>query len=152
MTEPNLVGDPADIAILKKSGKVISITVHWDGCQEKVGQTLLLHYTNQSKVEKLVSLGDLSELKDEVSAPSGQQHDFNHPFPHVTIAYFRDHKEAWKDCKPLSYPSEEEFWHHSLVGNSYAYLFKDGCWWFQDRRFPFASGPIPLMQSMAVCL
>jgi hypothetical protein len=57
------------------SGKKIveSIYCHFDGYPEGVGQTLLDHWTNEAKINELLSLGDLSALGDVI----GEKHDFD---------------------------------------------------------------------------
>ena len=52
---------------------VESIYCHFDGYPEGVGQTLLDHWTDEKKINRLVALGDLSSLGSVI----GRKHDFD---------------------------------------------------------------------------
>ena len=52
---------------------VESIYCHFDGYPEGVGQTLIDHWTDPKKVNRLIALGDLSALGTVI----GKKHDFD---------------------------------------------------------------------------
>ena len=76
-----------------KDGRFRSIYVHWDGHIEWVGRLLLENYTEQDKIEKLLSLGSISILAPSIECPEG--HTFDSPIDGYTIAYYRDRDRAW---------------------------------------------------------
>ena len=78
------------IAIENENGTVTSIYCHYDGYPSGVGETLQQHYTDHEKVKKLISLGSLSSLYENVDIPEGVKHDFNRPADGITVAYHRD--------------------------------------------------------------
>ena len=78
------------IAIENDDGTVTSIYCHYDGYPSGVGGTLQQHYTDHEKVKKLIALGSLSSLYENVDIPEGVKHDFNRPADGITVAYHRD--------------------------------------------------------------
>lgn len=56
---------------------VESIYCHFDGYPEGVGQTLIDHWTDPKKVNRLIALGDLSSLGTVI----GKKHDFDRHLP-----------------------------------------------------------------------
>lgn len=82
----------------------MSVYCHFDGYLSGVGQTLLDYYNDESRVKRLVSLGDLSYVEKfldtgeyakayNVKAKAVNAHSFDNPWPHVTVAYGRDRGE-----------------------------------------------------------
>ena len=55
------------------NGQTKSIYCHWDGYPEHNGQILLDHYQDQTKIDELIALGDLSILNEEI----GEKHCFD---------------------------------------------------------------------------
>ena len=100
----------ARIGVLRTPDNVESIYSHWDGYPEGVGATLAESYTQSTKVDSLMALGDVSILGSEI----GEQHDFelrsNNPgSKDWCLAYGRDRGETdvsssthslseWPDC------------------------------------------------------
>jgi hypothetical protein len=85
------------INVLQADGTVKSIYCHFDGyINGGVGQTLLESYNTTKLANKVVSLGDLSTLKQSMEKPKG--HSFNSPVKNYSIAYGRDRAE--KDAEP----------------------------------------------------
>lgn len=83
-------------------GSVRFIYCHFDGYPEHNGQILVEHYKDESKVDQLLELGDLSMLRPEI----GEEQDFDRTETHkATLSYFDDFLEQ-----------------------TYNYLFKDGKW------------------------
>ena len=91
----------SNIAILNKDTKTITkIYCHWDGYPEYVGEILNTNYKDEKKIRKLIALGSISSLMEEVEPNPNEIHSFNEPQPMVTIAYTRDRGEDWKWNKP----------------------------------------------------
>jgi hypothetical protein len=95
------------------------IYCHFDGVLERVGKTLVTHYTDINKINKLIDLGSISVLGSEI----GNKIDFyNNNTNNQTIAYHRDRGDDLyiyesNDMKGLDRFKEE-----------YNYLFENGKW------------------------
>lgn len=77
------------IALEYADGTVDQIYCHWNGYLEYNGDILLNHYSDPFKLQKLMDLGDISVLMEEI----GEKHDFDDPTPGWTLAYGRDRGE-----------------------------------------------------------
>ena len=108
------------IGIQLECGKIRSVSCHWDGQHKSVGKMLHEHYQDKEKVEKLIALGSLSYLAEEVDIPEGIKHSFNNPAEGITVAYHRDRGEKFHTTY---YINKEEF----LGGLSYLFT-KEGVW------------------------
>ena len=136
------------IGIAQDDGTVKSIYCHWDGYPSNNGKILLDHYTDRTKVESLIALGDISALEAEV-APTEElapgrysdtkkpvRHSFDTPQENVTIAYARDRGEDFEEVKPRIDESVAAFEKSDL--EEWGYLFKDGKWLVKgccDKKF-----------------
>lgn len=108
------------IGIEHEDGKITSIYCHWDGYPEHHLPILEGHYFDREKVAKLIELGDLSVLGEEVD-PTGP-HSFDRPQGGVCVAYGRDRGEKGTDAQ--SYRDVDDF-----AEFEYNYLFtKEGKW------------------------
>lgn len=116
------------IGIAQASGEICHIYCHFDGYPEGVGQRLLTHYRERSKVDALMALGDLSQLGPEI----GEKHDFNSRAGDACTAYGRDRGETGTEARGAA--SVEEFIRAANLCASYAYLFDaDGRWLVHGR-------------------
>ena len=112
------------IGIIRKDGKIECISCHYDGYLHGVGDMLLNHYMVQDKIEKLLELGDISTLKENVEPVTGVQHSFENPDAHTTIAYGRDRGD--KNIQSVEFDNIEKFQYE--FNNSwceYAYLYDE---------------------------
>lgn len=109
-------------------GKVRSIYCHYDGyVQGGVGEDLLTHYQDESKIDALLDLGNLSGIGKEI----GEKQDFYdvpNLNPNWCLAYERDRGQ--KNQEATVNASEEEYFKEENV--SYIYLYKNGEWLFKD--------------------
>ena len=111
------------IGMLLEDGQTIrSVYCHWDGYPEGVGATLKEHYTDLAKIERLLDIGDISSLREEI----GEQHDFD-AVSDVTTFYGRDRGET--GINALTHADEHE-WIGFRRGSwcEYGYLWADGQW------------------------
>ena len=83
------------IGIVRKDGSESRIYCHYDGYLEHNGAILKEHYSDMTKLERLLGLGNISYLEENLYAPN---HSFDHPVGGVTVAYHRDRGEVWDDC------------------------------------------------------
>jgi hypothetical protein len=106
---------------------VESIYCHWDGYPSNNGKLLLENYQDREKVEKLIALGDISSLAEEVE-PSGPR-SFESPQGGVVVAYHRDRGEDLR--RPRANHSREGFVRSDV--EEYGYLFTlEGEWLLVD--------------------
>lgn len=123
----------SNIAILRTgdfAGKVDMVYCHFDGYPEHNGKILLEHYSNLEKLEKLLSLGDLSSLAPEI----GEKHDFNSSQENECTFFGRDRGE--KDVGPRFYDSLSDAREDM---EEYLYLFdeENNKWTFCKRGYNF---------------
>lgn len=85
----------SDIIAHCKDGKWRRIYCHFDGYLEGVGKTLIEHYGNQVKIEKLMALGDLSILGEKI----GVKHPFDGPSFRDVEKYATFEKRYGKMCR-----------------------------------------------------
>ena len=71
------------IAIEHEDGTVEQVYCHFDGYLSHNGKILQEHYTDRSKVEQLVALGDMSILGNEI----GEKQDFDNPVNGWTLLH-----------------------------------------------------------------
>lgn len=88
------MGTRSRIGIENENGSVTSIYCHWDGYPDYNGKVLQEHYTDREKVEKLIALGSISSLHENVDIPEGVEHNFENQAEGITVAYHRDRQEA----------------------------------------------------------
>jgi len=111
------------IGMLLEDGQTIrSVYCHWDGYPEGVGAILRDHYTDPSKIERLLDIGDISSLREDI----GEQHDFDSSSD-VTTFYGRDRGET--GINALTHADEHE-WIGFRRGSwcEYGYLWANGEW------------------------
>ena len=84
------MGTRSTIARLNADNTVTAIYVHWDGYISGNGSILKDHYTDPTKIDQLMALGDLSSLRPEI----GEAQDFDAPTARDwCVAYGRDRHE-----------------------------------------------------------
>jgi hypothetical protein len=137
-------------AIGIKHGDVIkAVYCHYDGYLEYVGRTLLLYYQDSIKVNKLISMGDMSCL----GAAIGDKHAFNDRSNYLDdgIAeqctfYERDRGE--ENVGFRTFQSEQDFVDNFNAGEEYFYLYDRGTWFYStDGEFKELS-PAVVMASL----
>lgn len=69
------MGTRSTIALEYADGTVEQVYCHWDGYLEHNGKILLEHYSDPFKLQQLLALGRLSQLKPEI----GVKHPFDSP-------------------------------------------------------------------------
>lgn len=113
--------------------KIKAIYCHWDGYPSHVGEILKEYYNNDSIIDKLINLGDISCLEKNIEPLEGQQHSFDSPAPNVTIAYHRDRGED----KYIRDYSDEDSFKEELKSFScnYLYLWDDNEWKIFDNSY-----------------
>jgi len=105
--------------IAKKGDSYHAIYNHWDGYPDGLLKTLQENYQDENKTQKLVALGDVSSVAEEVDIPAGCIHTFEEPQRNITVAYGRDRGESGtsaREYKSLEQVlSEEDTQYHYLL-------------------------------------
>jgi hypothetical protein len=117
------------ISKLNEDGTITGIYCHFDGYVSGNGDLLHKHYQDEEKVNKLVNLGDISSLNEEVEAPEGVEHSYNRPHKGVTVAYGRDRGET--GVEPTVSKDKEDFvkkWKDNWC--EYFYQFRESKWYW----------------------
>jgi hypothetical protein len=122
------MGTQSRIGKLLPDGKVRSIYCHYDGyVHGGVGEDLLDHYQDESKIDSLLDLGNLSGIGKEIGEKQSFN-DFPNQNPNWCLAYERDRGEKNQGARLDE--SEEAYLRD---GNyPYLYLYKNGQWFFKD--------------------
>jgi hypothetical protein len=122
------MGTHSRIGKLLPTGKVRSVYCHYDGyVQGGVGEDLFNHYQDESKIDALLDLGNLSGVGKEIGEKQ-DFYDFPNQNPNWCLAYGRDRNE--KNQEATIVESEEAYLKEENA--SYIYLYKNGEWWFKD--------------------
>lgn len=126
----------SNIGILNSDGTVDAVFCHWDGYPNGVGVTLRDYYTTEEKVRKLISMGAIDSLGEEIDPDPSQPHGF-YPGPTqegVCAFYCRDGEEQ-HDLEILHFNSIDEFLDLSYGGRFYAeylYYYYGNIWYCYD--------------------
>jgi len=126
------------------SGKFRTIYCHYDGYLEHNGEILCDVYDTPEKVDKLLDLGDLSQLDIKTEPIKELKHNFEDRQKGVCVAYGRDRGD--KGVEAREYGSFKELF---TAGNTYwaeyIYIFTKGNKWvytshaFDDRKLQQAT-------------
>jgi len=81
------------IVVLCDDGKFRGVYCHSDGYPSWVGRILEESYNSITKAEKLVALGDLSQLGPKLTPDDSAPHSFDSPQKDVVVAYGRDRND-----------------------------------------------------------
>lgn len=136
-------------AIGIKHGDVVkAVYCHWDGYLEHNGLILAKYYTDSIKVNKLISMGDLSSLGAEI----GEKHNFDQPNLAETIEetvckfYKRDRGEENVDYR--TFKDAQDFLENFNGGEEYHYLFDNGKWYYSAYGEEFKPLEVDLIMAM----
>ena len=124
------MGTRSMIGIKNADHTITAIYCHWDGYPAFNGDILINHYTTESKIHKLMKLGDLSSLGNNI----GKKHNFNESSEEFCTSYKRDRGEEGTEAK--TYENFDSV--TSIYGGiEYVYVW-DGkwtCWDVYDKKF-----------------
>jgi hypothetical protein len=111
---------------IKQDDKVTAIYCHFDGYKEGVGAILDKHYQDVDKVLRLMNLGNLSALSQEI----GAYQDFSNRETHQEdwcLAYGRDRGETEQEAR--TFDSVADWVTNFNSGEEYYYLYTIGEGW-----------------------
>lgn len=143
---------------MKEGKKVYEGTYcHWDGYPSNNGAILFNWYKNRARVEKLISLGQMSSLGKFISPEEagGGSHSFDNQMADVTVYYGRDRGE--ENTEPFVAESEEKL--DEIVEDSwaeYVYIYGlDNVWrayapGYKERKAPLGMVLIKLVDDVDI--
>lgn len=105
-------------------GGILSIYCHFDGYPENNGKILQDHYQDPEKVDKLISLGDLSSLAPEIG---DEPHNFDHAPQGICNFYGRDRGETGVE-PGLSHTLAQFMKRADKCTAEWVYIFDAGKW------------------------
>jgi hypothetical protein len=110
--------------IAKKGDSYHAIYNNYDGYPEYLLKMLQENYQDDNKVQKLVALGDVSYVSEEVDIPEGCDHSYNNPQKSITVAYGRDRGESGTSCRVYksldeAMSDEDTQYHYFWDGNGW---------------------------------
>jgi hypothetical protein len=121
---------------IKHGDRIKAVYCHYDGYIDHVGAVLNVYYQDSIKVNKLISMGDMSGIGADI----GEKHDFNNRAEYLPDGvaeqctfYSRDRGEKAVEFK--SFSSELAFTDHfRSCGAEYFYLYDHGVWYVAHHR------------------
>lgn len=136
--------------IIRKNeeGKYESIYCHWDGYPECNGVILYNHYNNPERVNKLISLGDLSSLHVFINPDQRLgDHTFANSQPDTCVFYGRDRGEenvGFRTYDTLKEALSQDCW------QEYAYVYENNEWrvWDYNIETPDAFEEMPTLKKI----
>lgn len=133
--------------IAQKEGRQYkAIYCHWDGYIEYNGVILVEYYNSAEKVAELISLGDLSSLREKLAPAEGTEHSFDKPQKDVCIFYGRDRGEEGVEAK--IYKSRKALFEaRRNCWAEYVYVFDKDKWYYYNA---FSSKAKPRLVSEAL--
>ena len=125
---------------IKHGDRIKAVYCHYDGYLGHVGLALNTYYQDSIKVNRLISMGDMSDIGADI----GEEHDFDHDKDYLDdgIArectfYKRDRGEEGVEFK--SFDIEASFIdYYRGAGAEYYYLYDLGVWYVASYGSDFA--------------
>lgn len=126
------------VGIKNEDGTITSVYVHHDGYPSGVGEVLFENYNDETKIRKLMELGDMSSIGTEpVDNPRAWETpglgvaDWLKAFKEIHREDMCDtYKSRGEDCPASISKTEKEFEKKTKnCWGEYAYLYKDGKWY-----------------------
>ena len=136
------MGTRSTIALEFADGTVQQVYCHWDGYLDHNGRVLQDHYSDPFKLQKLIDLGDLSSLAENV----GSQHGFNDRVGGECTFYGRDRGETGVSAKKFK---DFEDYKKNHQYEEYEYILRacgdKAVWFVADHSDIY----VPLLAAMA---
>ncbi|CAB4129265.1 hypothetical protein UFOVP112_363 [uncultured Caudovirales phage] len=121
---------------IKHGDRIKAVYCHYDGYLEHVGRALHTHYQDSIKVNKLISMGDMSGIGADI----GEKHAFSErseylPDGIATQCTFYDRDREEEDVGYRSFAREAEFIdYYDGCGVEFYYLYDHGVWYYSTGR------------------
>ena len=126
------------VGIKNEDGTITSVYVHHDGYPSGVGEVLFRNYNDETKIRKLMELGDMSSIGSEPvdnpmawETPKLGTTDWFKAYKEIHPEDMCDtYKSRGEDCPASISKTEKEFEKKTEdCWGEYAYLYKDGKWY-----------------------
>ena len=95
-----------------------AVYCHYDGYLAYNGAMLLEYYNTKERVEELISLGNISSLREKITPEKGSTHSFDKPDKDVTVFYGRDRGEKGQEaftCTEEELKDPNGKWNYSVI-------------------------------------
>jgi hypothetical protein len=121
---------------IKHGNRIKAVYCHYDGYLEHLGRALNTHYQSSVKVNRLISMGDMSGIGAEI----GEKHAFNErseygPDGISTQCTFYNRDRGEENVGHRSFASEVEFIdYYDGCGCEFYYLYDHGVWYYSTGR------------------
>lgn len=113
------------IARARADGQFEAVCCHWDGYLTHNGAILFAYYGEPQKVERLISLGDLSALGIKI----GRKHCFGKKDLKGSCNFYgRDGGETGVEAQ--IFPTLDQLLTYYQIGH--VYLFESNCWFYRE--------------------
>ena len=132
---------------IKHGNRIKAIYCHYDGYLGHVGLALHTYYQDSIKVNKLISMGDMSGIGAEI----GEEHGFDAQKEYLadgiaTVCTFYGRDRSEESVEFQSFDSEASFIdYYKGTGAEYYYLYDHGVWYVASYGSDFA----PLHEELA---
>lgn len=126
-----------EIGVLNNDGTITKIKHILAGNVTETAKTLTRYYTDEEKVNELISKGDLLHLSAKTNPSLNSEHSWWTGFQNDVCLYcHRDRNDQWEKVKPVTHSSNISAWEtikewvKSAKENQseFLYLFRDGSW------------------------
>jgi hypothetical protein len=117
---------------IKHGDRIKAIYCHYDGYVEHLGRALYTYYQDSIKVNRLISMGDMSVIGADI----GEKHSFNErseylPDGIATECTFYNRDRGEQDVGHRSFATETDFIdYYSGSGVQFYYLYDHGVWYY----------------------
>jgi hypothetical protein len=121
---------------IKHGDRIKAVYCHYDGYLEHLGRALFTHYQDSIKVNRLISMGDMSCIGADI----GEKHPFNDrseygPDGFATQCTFYSRDRGEENVEFKSFGSEAEFIdYYDGCGCEFYYLYDHGVWYYSAGR------------------
>lgn len=89
-------------------GSYIGVYCHSDGYLAHNGAMLLDHYNAEKRVDRLLSMGNMSYLGKKISPYPNEPHSLDAPQDGVCLFYARDRWEKEQEAVPVNFENLED--------------------------------------------
>jgi hypothetical protein len=121
---------------IKHGDRIKAVYCHYDGYLEHLGRALNTYYQDSIKVNKLISMGDMSCIGADI----GEKHVFNNRNEYIdewiaTQCTFYGRDRGEEDVGHRSFAGETEFIdYYDGSGCEFYYLYDHGVWYYSSGK------------------
>lgn len=120
------MGTRSCIAVKLEDGSFRGVYCHWDGYPSWNGRILHDSYNSKELALAVVDLGNLSQLRPNLTPDPSRPHTYDDSQDGVTVAYHRD--RGSENDEFVQYTGKTVKALADKVDCKYIYVFEDGAW------------------------